>query len=74
MRYPLPVSLRLRLYLLRRLALALLNSLALVVFDVLLTWAGTARLAAHLERWSHNSRYVGRFDFESVRCVHSSLS
>jgi hypothetical protein len=61
--------------LLRRLALALLTSLALVVvFAVLLTRAGNVRLAAHLERLSHNSPDIGRLDFEAVRCLHSSVS
>jgi diguanylate cyclase (GGDEF)-like protein len=58
-----------------RVALALLASLALVmVFAVGLTRAGTTRLAAPLERLSHNSRYIGRLDFQAVRSVDSSVA
>jgi diguanylate cyclase (GGDEF)-like protein len=56
-------------------ALALLASLAVVVvFAMWLTRAGTTRLAAPLERLSHNSRYIGRLDFQAVRSVQSAVA
>ena len=58
-----------------RVALALLASLAVVmVFSMWLTRTGTARLAAPLERLSHNSRYIGRLDFQAVREVRSAVA